>query len=482
MGRIFYRPEGAWVGDVIPFFAEGKYQLFYLHDERRNGVAGETPWHLISTTDMVHFCEEGEAVSRGTRTNQDYYAYTGDVIEKDGVYHLFYTGMNPFPAFMEEGKPLQSVMHATSKDLKHWTKHPEHTFYASGGMYERHDWRDPYVFWNEEAGEYWMLLAARTKTGPDRRRGCIALCASTDLIEWEVREPFWAPGLYITHECPEVFQMGNWWYLVYSTFSEKFVTHYRMSQSPNGPWIAPNNDTFDGRGFYAAKTASDGTKRYAFGWIPSKTNSNDNGDWQWAGDLVVHEIVQQEDGTLKVKLPNGIDKLLNQIQPSHLLPVAGEWTQAGGELACKSIESHSFALSESPMPDACKVTFKVSFEAATRGCGLMIRADEEDNGYYIRFEPLNNRLVFDCWPRQPQGEFQWQVAGDKPYVIELERPLSLEPGRDYEVKMVIEDSICVVYIDNLLAMSARIYNRKHGKWGFFVTEGSASFKESKLFI
>lgn len=54
-----------------------------------------------------------------------------------------------------------------------------------------------------------MLLAARLKEGPAGRRGCVALCASKDLTGWEVRDPFWAPYLYTTHECPDLFRMGN---------------------------------------------------------------------------------------------------------------------------------------------------------------------------------------------------------------------------------------------------------------------------------
>ncbi|MFD2878342.1 hypothetical protein ACFTAO_23605 [Paenibacillus rhizoplanae] len=65
-------------------------------------------------------------------------------------------------------------------------------------------------------------------------------------------------------------------------------------------------DTFDGRGFYAAKTASDGEKRYAFGWVPSKKGSNDYGDWEWAGTLVVHEVYQNERGELLVRMPSSI--------------------------------------------------------------------------------------------------------------------------------------------------------------------------------
>ena len=62
-------------------------------------------------------------------------------------------------------------------------------------------------------------------------------------------------GLYFTHECPDLFRMGEWWYLVFSEFSERCVTRYRMARSLAGPWLAPAEDTFDGRAFYAAKTA-----------------------------------------------------------------------------------------------------------------------------------------------------------------------------------------------------------------------------------
>jgi beta-fructofuranosidase len=115
-----------------------------------------------------------------------------------------------------------------------------------------------------------MLLAARKTVGPDRLRGCLALAASPDLEHWDVRGPFWDPGEYYTHECPDLFQMGEWWYLVYSTFSERSVTHYRLARSPRGPWIAPANDTFDGRAYYAAKTAGGAAERFVFGWLPTR--------------------------------------------------------------------------------------------------------------------------------------------------------------------------------------------------------------------
>lgn len=34
MKEFFYRPSEAWVGDVIPYFAEGEFKLYYLHGWR----------------------------------------------------------------------------------------------------------------------------------------------------------------------------------------------------------------------------------------------------------------------------------------------------------------------------------------------------------------------------------------------------------------------------------------------------------------
>ena len=101
----------------------------------------------------------------------------------------------------------------------------------------------------------------------------------------------------------------------------------------------------------------------------------------------------------------------------------------------------------------------------------MFRADDDlEEAYYIRLEPRRNRLVLDSWPR----------AGDVPFWVELERPLSLIPGRPVELKVVVDGSICEVYANAKVAMSTRIYNRHTGQWGVFVNEGLAHFSNARL--
>ncbi len=461
MGSLFYKPHDAYAADFIPYYCNGAFQLFYLKDWRNKEAFGEgTPWFLISTEDLTNFREHGEVIPRGSVEEQDLYIFTGCIIEAAGLYHIFYTGHNPH--FVEQGKPQQAVMHATSTDLLTWTKIPEHTFYAPADQYEQDDWRDPYVFWNDEAGEYWMLLAARLKEGPSRRRGCTALCVSKDLSKWEVRDPFWTPNQYYTHECPDLFKIGDWWYFVFSTFSDRFVTHYRMSKSLKGPWISPPNDTFDNRAFYAAKTATDGSRRYAFGWNPTRAEEKDEGYWQWGGNLVIHELVQEEDGTLSVRVPEAVDRAFLQEVPLRI---------SHSRLNLEATDSFACAIA-GQMPVRCKIRAKVAFETDTRGCGIMLRTSEDlEQAYYIRMEPHRNRLVFDRWPR----------AGDVPFSVELERPVEFVPGRFNELCIFIDDTVCEVYLNDKIAMSARLYDLKTGNWGVFVHEGAASFDDLRMF-
>lgn len=459
---LFYKPADGWAADCIPFYKHGVFHLFYLKDYRDRDHHGEgTPWFHLTTSDFVHVIDHGEALPRGTVTDQDLYVFTGCVFEHAGVYHIFYTGHNPH--FRAVGKPEQAIMHATSPDLMVWQKDPANPIlFADLERYEPHDWRDPFVFWNDEAREFWMLLAARNKTGPGNRRGVTALAASKDLVHWEVRDHFWSPDLYFTHECPDLFRWGDWWYLVYSTFSERMLTHYRMSRDLHGPWIAPTNDSFDGRAFYAAKTASDGERRFAFGWNPSRTAESDTGTWNWGGHLVTHELHQQPDGTLTVAPPPEVRAAFAapvSITPS---PQIGAWNSSHESMSVSVSDGFAWCRLGEITGATCLET-QLTFDPETRGCGIVLYADQSlDTGYLVRLEPGRQRLVFDRFPR----------PGDEPPIIE--RPLHLIPGQTVHVQIFIEDTVVLIYVDGV-ALSTRAYGNTAQGFGVFVSEGSASF-------
>ncbi|MFD2879892.1 glycoside hydrolase domain-containing protein [Paenibacillus rhizoplanae] len=91
----------------------------------------------------------------------------------------------------------------------------------------------------------------------------------------------------------------------------------------------------------------------------------------------------------------------------------------------------------------------------------MLRASEDNNdAYYIRLEPIHNRLVFDMWPRRIEGEMQWHIKGDHPHAVELEVPVELHADTNYNIEIVVENSVCVVYLADQVAMTTRLYNLK----------------------
>jgi len=465
--NFFYKPENAWAADFIPLYAEGEFQLFYLLDWRDREKHGEgTPWYRISTKDFVHFTEHGEMLPRGTKEQQDLFVFTGSAIHANGQYHIFYTGENPY--FKEHGKPEQAVMHAVSNDMKNWEKIPKDTFFAPADFYEKNDWRDPFVFWNEDSREYNMLIAARFKEGVPRRRGLTAYATSKDLINWKVEKPFYAPNLYYTHECPDLFKMGDWWYLVFSEFTDLVRTRYRMSRSLKGPWITPARDDFDGHAFYAAKTASDGKNRFIFGWNPTRDDNKDNGNWNWGGNLVVHQIHQEKDGLLAVRIPDSVSKAFDKPVNFNFNDGTGNVRVNKNTIEIDALGSFG-ASAAGALPDQCKINATVEFDNATRECGLMIHtSDDLEKSYYIRLDPHKNRLVFDMWPR-----YHSEVS----YMAELEREIMLRPGTPVKFQLLVDGNIGVVYVNDIIAMNFRVYDLPKGNWGVFASGGKATFKE-----
>jgi beta-fructofuranosidase len=469
MTRVFYTPQNAAVGDVIPFFADDEFKIFYLQLSRQpENPEPMPPWYLLGSRDFHQYKDYGPCgISGGT----------GTVLEANGIYHMFYC---VFP----EGQ--QVIAHATSSDLLAWEKHPEDDFLADPVFYTPTDWRDPFVFWNEEASEFWMLVSARTKSQYNRN-GCAGLCVSSDLRTWQTRPPLFAPDLYISAlECPDLFRMGEWWYLVYSTYNDRFATHYRMSRSPSGPWNTPKVDTFDGRAYYAAKTCTDGNRRFLFGWNPTRTENTyhwnppaydgkDFNTWDWGGNLIVHQIEQQADGTLTVLLPESVANIFQQSESIELQADLGMWKRVSGGYSVSSPNGFACAISET-LPSSCLVSVTMQYISGTQRLGAIIRANQSlDKGYFFQIEPHRNRIVFK--PSVFTDEHGGKIP---PHEVDLERPLALSSDQVISIKFVIDGSICEVYIDEQVAMSTRIYDLEDGSLGLYVVNGEATFTNIEI--
>lgn len=470
---MYYRADGKAVcADIIPYYEDGKFYLFYLKDFRDSEKHGEgCPWYLITSEDLVNYTDCGEVLPRGSADEQDLFVFTGSCNKFNGEYYIFYTGHNPY--MRKKGLPEQKILLAKSKDLLHWDKVKDFVLKAPDN-FEMHDFRDPYVFYDEENKHYCMLIAGRLKNqNPVDTRGITIVAYSDDLMSWSISDkPFYAPSAFYTHECPDLFKMGDWWYLVFSEFTNKVVTTYRMARNINGPWITPKVNTFDGHAFYAAKTAFDGNHRYIFGWNCIKNNECDNEWWQWGGNIIPHEIVQDADGTLYVKCPDAIKNsysveiaLKDGFELNSVYPTGNGYIIGSND--CKGVKMFG------EMPENCKIEIDFTTHDDIGEFGVLLRATDELSQYYtIKFETKYNRMAFDKIPRR-DGTIHIQA--------DTERFCPIKPGIRNKMIIIVQGSIAEVYINDKVAMSVRMFDYKIGNFGLYAFNTIVRFNNIKIF-
>ena len=91
-----------------------------------------------------------------------------------------------------------------------------------------------------------------------------------------------------------------------------------------------------------------------------------------------------------------------------------------------------------------------------------------EQGYFLRIRPSQHLMAWDVWPRKEQGMYQWQIDGDIPYQIETSR--YIPKAEKYELLLIKEGDICVVYLNGKTALSTRLYDHKGGKAGIYITQ------------
>ena len=172
---------------------------------------------------------------------------------------------------------------------------------------DRNEFRDPFIF--KEDNVYKMLVTSRAYVDAvNDWQAVILQYSSTDMLNWSIEEPFYYNSERIL-ECPDVFTMGNYQYLIYSNWDWAGIdrrTRYVYREVDSKSWITPEQSAIDDHFFYAGKTAGDGNERYIFGWCYSRENHKDTGNKVWGGSLIIHQLMQNSDGTLKVTAPTHI--------------------------------------------------------------------------------------------------------------------------------------------------------------------------------
>lgn len=436
---FFPRVEGSFVGDPMPIYNDGEFDIFYLNDVRGGSDLGVHAIHLLSSTNLYNYQNHSEVIPYVNDVDDpELLLGTGSIIKVGNTWHAWYTAHN------ENVFPVESIMHATSKDRLHWVKHPQDTI-LPGDNYRGNDFRDPHVVWVAEKKEFWMLITTRSEG-----RGVIARYSSTDLKNWEDRGVFFDNDTITSNsnlECPTLVFFNGRWYLSFSDQWPLRLTQYRVADNPDGPWRKMDNYVVDGSGFYAGKLVLKNDRLFVFGWIPTKAGSSDNGNIDWAGNLVAHELIADEQGQLSSILSQELQTAINDnpgpvtsLTSSKMIKTA---TQFG------PLQSAVYP----PLPKRGELSATIDIPSAGMVMSFGLTDDRvSDAKLNVVFNKSKGKVYF----------FNAPLASI--HHANAESWVNIPLDEKIELRVLIQNSIAVFYINNKAAFSTRMYSMAEKSW------------------
>ena len=476
-------------GDAIPFYHDGKYHIFSLTSPPGTTVYParlRTSWSHCVSDDLVHWTELPTALYPGEGEEPDASGvWTGSVIYGEGKYHAFYTGYCLSAEFQ------QTICHATSEDGIVWTKDPANPVITPlTELYEKLDWRDPYIFYNEEDRCYWLVLSARELDMPVTRRGCVVLYRSKDLAAWEHYGPIYAAGHTNCPECPEMYKIGENWYLSYSRFSEFGNTIYRISRSPFGPWRKPKKDGIGGRRFYAAKSMQDDAgRRFYFAWIHDRAENSDRGEWYWGGKFCVpHEVTVDADGELDVKMPEEYVSAFHEPVPWEYVPVMGNVKRYGEDaFEMDSIGACSYGFldhKEDSFFFQCTIMPREVYDHF----GILLKSDREASGcLLLEFDVSMQRVSLLSLPMAADPFWVQSCQAVPPAtdpgpegVRVAEKTFAIEQGKTIDIKILVEKDMVEVFAGEQAAFTYHIYKKPEYEVGLLAQDARVEFYNIRI--
>lgn len=495
----YYNPSVGRCGDPMPFYDQKtqEFKVLYLQEYTNNMSHRFHPIWGISTKDGAYYESLGELLPVGANDYaQDAALGTGCAYEKDGTYYIYYTGHNG------NCKNREVVMRATSTDFKTWTKDDLWTLNGPDFGYSGNDFRDPQIFVADD-NLFHMVISTYPVNGGDP---VFAEFKSSDLKSWEhvgrIRM-IWDRML----ECPDIFKMGNYWYMVYS---ESFRTSwsrkvkYMMANSyeelkdcfNSGPkWPADGHEgVLDTRAFYAAKTASNGSDRYIWGWCPFRSGSDihekninvgggDGNEPNWSGALVCHKIIQHENGTLTLGEVPAIKAKYNEAQTVSVMASNGynDGVLTGNDayVLYNRLGTHnhiSFTVKTSNNWDKFGISLVRSTDLDFYY--TMVVNPEDENHRKVNFEQEGYRIKKVI---NEKGEEEEVKVYGKGFIDGIDGYWFERPSDNvYNIDIYTDNSVMVMYINNNVCYTQRIYGIQKNCWSINNYGGSINVSDVKV--
>ncbi len=436
---IHFRPDDAKAGDVIPFYHQGTYHVFYMR---------ESNWGHIASEDLVNWRILPDAITKGQDSlgADGEGCWTGSIVEHQGLFYLFYTGKNS-----KDPKGDQKVMMATSKDLVRWVKAPQHTFYADGNIYwnktmngsiddkldyHHQAFRDPDVFWNEERSEWWMLLHATLTDGTAPAMG---LYTSKDIINWKPSKPLLVYPAEISGDCPFIFPSKGKWFLNFADY------HYLTADNLEGPY-EETAKAFDCGDLRVPKIMWDGRRFILVGWILDYHGEVDSGKPNWGGTLCMPRELWTD--SLGNEFQRPAQEILTHFQSIDVR------------------RSEKF-VTDQRIDIPADFMFHAQLKAKTPQTTLTVRFPQEvnhlDSGYHLKID------------------FQSREIELGSHYKSYRRICDFDPEGMVDVRIFMLGDVLECFINDAWAFTMRAYGKRNGDMSISIQDGAINISKYEVF-
>ncbi len=267
--------EDFWIWDSWYVEFEGRHHAFYLKAPKSLGDpdlrhANATIGHSVSA-DLARWTALPDALGPdGVGTFDDLAVWTGSIVRHDGLWHLFFTGVD-----QAAHTSVQRIGHATSPDLISWHRvaaEPvtvaDARWYSTAAEAPAFDepWRDPWVFRGESDGLWHMLVTAREPAAPGIDAvGSVGHCTSPDLMTWDVHAPLSIDSGFKQVEVIQTLEVDGRHVIVFCAAASDVVnpalkaatgTYSAPADGPLGPFHFDRAEPIHAPGIYAGRIVS----------------------------------------------------------------------------------------------------------------------------------------------------------------------------------------------------------------------------------
>lgn len=323
-----------------PIYWNNQYHMFYQYNPG-GAYWGDMHWGHAVSPDMVHWRHLPVALAPTPGGPDANGCFTGTAVVQDGRATILYTGVRAAPASeatIKDQFPMlretQCLAVAEDPDLRVWRKDPKPVIAVPPPQLQVNGFRDPSP-WRQ--GEWWYTVIA---CGLANQGGAVLLYRSRDLRNWEYMQilaqrdrhnpaSFDAFNPWEVWECPELFPLGGWHVLIYSTAGKTYWQSGKLNENTMA-FRAEQAGIVDYGSFYAAKTQLDSRgRRILWGWITESRPLDEYKAAGWAGMLSLPRVLGLDsNGRLRFRVADEVDELRGYHQSLSLTADEGKNQQA----------------------------------------------------------------------------------------------------------------------------------------------------------